>query len=133
VLILNEGRIAAQGSPEEIAGTMKGGDRWELTLAGADIGALPERLALLGGNAGGAGLEDNGDGTVSLGFFLGTGDAAATDGEAAEGARIFDWAVAQGYKILKMNRKRLSLEDIFVKLTNEGSDTDSTTNEGAGS
>jgi hypothetical protein len=55
------------------------------------------------------------------------------DGETSEGERIFDWAVAQGYKILRMNRKRLSLEDIFVKLTNESSDTNSTANEEAGS
>jgi hypothetical protein len=41
------------------------------------------------------------------------------EGESSEGERIFDWAVAQGYKILRMNRKRLSLEEIFVKLTNE--------------
>jgi len=34
-----------------------------------------------------------------------------------EGEKIFDWAVAGGHKILGMSRKRLSLEDIFVKLT----------------
>jgi hypothetical protein len=35
------------------------------------------------------------------------------------GERIFDWAVAEGLKILGMNRRKLSLEDIFVKLTND--------------
>ena len=38
-------------------------------------------------------------------------------GEAGE--RIFDWAVAEGLKILGMTRKKLSLEDIFVELTAE--------------
>jgi ABC-2 type transport system ATP-binding protein len=37
VLIINEGRIAAQGKPEEIAGTLKGGDTWELILKGGGL------------------------------------------------------------------------------------------------
>ena len=34
---------------------------------------------------------------------------------------IFDWAVDQGFKILAMVPKRLSLEELFIKLTGEGS------------
>jgi ABC-2 type transport system ATP-binding protein len=116
VLIINEGRIAAQGRPEEIAGTMKGGDSWELTLKGAYAHTLPERLLQLGEGVAPASLEEQDGGTIELRFFLPAAEAAEQE---AEGERIFDWAVAQGYKILRMNRKRLSLEDIFVKLTNE--------------
>jgi len=43
-----------------------------------------------------------------------SGGNYTTDGEL-----IFDWALSQGYKIIGMNRKKLSLEDIFVKLTSE--------------
>jgi ABC-2 type transport system ATP-binding protein len=114
VLIINEGRIAAQGTPEEIAGTMKGGDTWELTLLGAHSHTIQDRLLQLGAGITPAHLEERGDATINLSFFL----PGSTE-EAGEGERIFDWAVAQGYKILRMNRKRLSLEDIFVKLTNE--------------
>ncbi|WP_010256583.1 ABC transporter ATP-binding protein [Treponema primitia] len=117
VLILNEGRIAAQGTPEEIAGTMKGGDSWVLTLKGAYAHTLPERLLQLGAGIAPASLEEQGDATINLSFFLPGGENP--EGESSEGERIFDWAVTQGYKILRMNRKRLSLEDIFVKLTNE--------------
>jgi ABC-2 type transport system ATP-binding protein len=117
VLIINEGRIAAQGSPEEIAGTMKGGDSWELTLKGADIHSISEQLTRLDRNVKPGSLEAQGDGTINLSFFL---PSAGGEGESSEGERIFDWAVSQGYKIFRMNRKRLSLEDIFVKLTNEG-------------
>jgi ABC-2 type transport system ATP-binding protein len=117
VLILNEGRIAAQGRPEEIAETMKGADSWELTLKGAYPHTLPERLLQLAPGIAPAGLEEQAGGTIGLSFFLPAGEAGAE--EESEGERIFDWAVAQGYKILRMNRKRLSLEDIFVKLTNE--------------
>jgi ABC-2 type transport system ATP-binding protein len=119
VLIINEGRIAAQGSPEEIAGTMKGGDSWELTLKGAGIHRITEQLVSLDGNLKPGNLEVQGDDTINLNFFLPNAGGESGEGGASEGERIFDWAVSQGYKILRMNRKRLSLEDIFVKLTNE--------------
>jgi ABC-2 type transport system ATP-binding protein len=120
VLILNEGRIAAQGSPEEIAGTMKGGDTWELVLKGADAAGL--RDASRGDAAGLSGVPEPGSigdgpgGTVNVSFFLPLREAGS---EWEDGERIFDWAVSRGCKILRMDRKRLSLEDIFVKLTSE--------------
>jgi ABC-2 type transport system ATP-binding protein len=109
VLILNEGHIAAQGRPEEIAETIKGNDTWVLTLKGADIPAkLKEIEAEL--NIGGLEFAEDERAVLTCAFRSGRED---------EGERIFDWAVAAGLKILEMNRKRLSLEDIFVKLTNE--------------
>jgi ABC-2 type transport system ATP-binding protein len=114
VLILNEGRIAAQGSPEEIAGTMKGGDTWELLLKGAEAAAVREKLCRIGGELAAGALTAGEDGMVAVSFFVpGRGD------QGRDGERIFDWAVAEGLKILGMSRKKLSLEDIFVKLTSE--------------
>ncbi|MDR0586866.1 MAG: ATP-binding cassette domain-containing protein [Treponema sp.] len=112
VLILNEGRIAAQGKPEEIGGKLKGGDTWDLVLK------CPDTL-------GSAGLEEKAarlvpglvpeirerDGLFRMSFFL----PPERNGE--DGERIFDWAVAEGLKILSMNRRKFSLEDIFVRLT----------------
>jgi ABC-2 type transport system ATP-binding protein len=123
VLILNEGRIAAQGSPEEIAGTMKGGDTWDLSLKGVDVMGVQERIVRLarqGEELSALSVTAEDAGTVEVSFFLGSrtpGGASRQDGD--DGERIFDWAVAEGLKILRMNRKRLSLEDIFVKLTSE--------------
>jgi ABC-2 type transport system ATP-binding protein len=114
VLILNEGRIAAQGTPEEIAGTMKGGDTWELILKGADRRLVEEKMSRLGG-AGAARYGEGPEGAVTVSLFIPGGQA----GGAEAGERIFDWAVAEGLKILGMNRRKLSLEDIFVKLTND--------------
>jgi len=114
VLIINEGKIAAQGTTEEIAKTMKGGDTWELILKGAGSGVV-EKLSAFGENVASVSAEPLEDGTVRLSFFV-------TDLETAEtpaGEKIFDWAVSQGLKILGMNRRKLSLEDIFVKLTAE--------------
>jgi ABC-2 type transport system ATP-binding protein len=108
VLIINGGKIAAQGRPEEIAGAMKGGDTWELDLKG-DAALIASRLRELGDYTN-TNIEDAGNGTARLSFFI--PGAKGTEGEG-----IFDWAVREGFKILMMNRRSLSLEDIFVQLT----------------
>ncbi|MDR1308257.1 MAG: ATP-binding cassette domain-containing protein [Treponema sp.] len=118
VLILNEGRIAAQGTPEEIAGTLKGGDTWELILKPSSpsqgTGGIKEACARLDRDLN---PEISGEeGVCRLSFFL---PAAREGGAVPDGEKIFDWAVAENFKILGMNRRRLSLEDIFVKLTND--------------
>ena len=121
VLILNEGRIAAQGTPAEIAATIKstsfGKDSWELFLKGANPDNVETALASLGRETGEHRIKALGDGIVQLDFSVegsGTDSAYSLDGEL-----IFDWAIKQGFKIIGMSRKKLSLEDIFVKLTSE--------------
>jgi len=127
VLILNEGKIAAQGTPEEIAGTLKGGDTWELLLKGSDPldgAGIMEKFSRLGGEDLNTVMpeveEDKEDGAGKLRFFIPSSMTKAIDGE-----RIFDWAVAENLKIVGMNRRKLSLEDIFVKLTSEEHDDNS--------
>jgi ABC-2 type transport system ATP-binding protein len=120
VLIINDGRIAAQGKPEEIAGSMKGGDTWELVLKGANENDIRDKLSqgetsVIGGISG-LSLETTGDGLVLANFFMPSGFSPA-QGSSDAGERIFDWAVTENLKILQMNRKKLSIEDIFVKLT----------------
>jgi len=117
VLILNEGRIAAQGTPDEIAKTIRTGggmDTWELFLKGAGAAEIESRLGQLERETGEIKAEALDDGIVRLGFVMKNSGTYALDGEC-----IFDWAIKQGYKIIGMNRKKLSLEDIFVKLTTE--------------
>jgi ABC-2 type transport system ATP-binding protein len=114
VLIINDGRIAAQGRPEEIAGSMKGGDTWELVLKGADGDEIAGRLNTLG-QALNPVVDMTENGTVSVNFFLSASDMEDSN----SGERIFDWAVSQNLKILEMKRKKISIEDIFVKLTSE--------------
>ncbi|MDR1788485.1 MAG: ATP-binding cassette domain-containing protein [Treponema sp.] len=116
VLILNGGRIAAQGTPEEIAATMKGGDTWNLCLKGLGAAAIEAKFAAKfargGAETSALSVTEQDDGTTGLSFFIAGGDDGA-------GERIFDWAVASGLKILAMSRKKLSLEDIFVQLTTD--------------
>jgi len=114
VLIINEGRIAAQGKPEEIAGSMKGGDNWELVLKGADADTVSGKLQAIG-DLSGILVETTGKGYVSARFFI----SADETSDINAGERIFDWAVSNNFKLLEMNRKKLSIEDIFVKLTGE--------------
>lgn len=123
VLILNEGKIAAQGTPDSIARSMRGGETWSLTVKGntaceaASIKESFERFAAENSLAPeNLDARESGSGRATLGFFLsGTNDDLSGD---KSGELLFDWAVSSGYKLLSMRQKKLSLEDIFVKLTN---------------
>ena len=117
VLIMNEGCIAAQGTPEEIAGTLKSASQlhgWELYLKGADAVDLPGCFSLADREAVELCAESVEDGIVKLKFNIQNSGSYSLDGEL-----IFDWAVSQGYKITGMSEKKPKLEDIFVKLTTE--------------
>jgi len=124
VLIINDGKIAALGKPEEIAGSMRGTDTWELVLKspGDEIAGktncelIREKLHLLG-NLTNVSVEDAGNDLVTARFFLPAEDRRSS------GEKIFDWAVSRGVKILEMNRKKLSIEDIFVKLTSDAQES----------
>jgi ABC-2 type transport system ATP-binding protein len=113
VLIINDGKIAAQGRPEEIADTMKGGDTWELALKGASADDIKNKLSGYSapGQVSNLLVEAANEGFVSASFFM--------PGDSNAGEIIFDWAVRENLKILEMNRKKLSIEDIFVKLTSD--------------
>jgi len=90
---------------------MKGGDTWELIIKSADgnTDAVKDRLNQIDG-ASNVLVETTDDGFISAAFFVPSQGANS-------GERIFDWAVNNGFKILEMNRKKISIEDIFVKLT----------------
>jgi ABC-2 type transport system ATP-binding protein len=107
LLIINRGKIVAQGRPEEIAGVMEGGDTWEIRLKGRGIRA---GLSRLGFACSQIRLEEAEEGGARLSFF-------APSSAGVEGEALFDWALREGFKILMMNRRSLSLEDIFVRLT----------------
>jgi ABC-2 type transport system ATP-binding protein len=120
VLIINEGKTAAQGTTEEIAATMKGGDTWELILRTAETAeAVKDNLYRLGGGIASVTSEALENGVVKLGFFVPADNAADSGAYIPAGEMIFDWAVSGGLKIIGMNRKKISLEDIFVSLTSD--------------
>ena len=127
VVILSEGRVAAQGRPDEIGETLKGEDRVSIRLrAGRGKGGsiapggsyAPDALrGLLAGLPGLRSVssvqpESDVEGIYSVEVSMAPG------GEPGEA--IFEWAVSKGFVLLEMTRRRLSLEEIFVKLTQEG-------------
>lgn len=109
VLILNEGKIVAKGSPEEIDREMKGEVLLDLVLKGDREPAGVDRVSgvrdLLKSSSQAAGLYQ-----LKIALLPDSGAEEA----------VFDWAVKEGYKILSMVPKRLSLEELFIKLTREG-------------
>jgi ABC-2 type transport system ATP-binding protein len=131
VLILNSGRIAAQGSPSGIASSLRGGESWSLTLKGAvSPEAIEQSLKTFAPSFDGK-IEIS---DISVSADTATMSAAATTAADAASTgivhaafvistaesnaeRIFDWAVSLNLKILEMSKKKISLEDIFVKLT----------------
>jgi ABC-2 type transport system ATP-binding protein len=116
VLILNEGLIAAQGRTEEIGEALKGEERLELRLRPRRSGGGPREveaaLARIPGLKARPRVEAEASGILSVGLVMAPG------GEPGE--LVFDWAVEEGIAILELARHRLSLEEIFVKLTAEG-------------
>jgi len=137
ILILNEGRIAAQGTSEEIAHTMKSrGDTWELFLKGAASAGMESRLAghfkPLGRELGNINVLNEDHGIIRLSFIMPTNvNNDGNNGDySTDGELIFNWVLSQGFKIIGMNRKKLSLEDIFVKLTCEPLTSEPLTSEG---
>jgi ABC-2 type transport system ATP-binding protein len=111
ILILNEGRIAAQGTREEIERELRGEVLLDLSLRCPS----PQTAGSLGGVPGVRSVifaEQTPAGHLSVKLSL-TPDSGAEEA-------VFDWAVANGVKILAMVPRRLSLEDIFIRLTEEG-------------
>jgi ABC-2 type transport system ATP-binding protein len=119
VLILNEGRIIAQGSAAEIAAGMPGEERLECSVKGASdasYGVLSELSCIRSVERLETPAPDDSASTVRR--IRVTAGPGAGD-EAAEA--VFDWATGSGAKLLEMRRERLSMEDIFVRLTKEDS------------
>jgi ABC-2 type transport system ATP-binding protein len=112
ILILNEGRITAQGTREEIERELRGEVLLDLTLRTAGAGPAAEGLGSLEGVRKVISVENRDADTVVVRLSL------APDAGAEE--RVFDWAAAGNAKILAMVPRRLSLEDIFIKLTEAG-------------
>jgi ABC-2 type transport system ATP-binding protein len=119
VIILNEGRVAAQGAPSEIGKALKGEERIRLRLkAGRGTAEGFDRKSLSGipGLRSVASFQAESGSVFAAEISMPPADPAAAE----VGETIFDWAASSGFKVLELERRRLSLEEIFVKLTSEG-------------
>jgi len=104
VMIIDRGRIVAEGTPEALRERSVGNPTLRLTLKGAP----PDAAETLGSI----------DGVLSV--HPGAGEGAwVVEYTAGSDPReeIFRAAVARGWVLLEMARERTTLEDIFVRLT----------------
>ena len=107
VLILNHGKIVAEGSPEKIREQVQQDDRFTIDVAGkVDASALKalETVSQIISTD-----EQDGKTVIKISAQKGTDT----------GALIFDWAVKNGYRLSALVPEQASLEDIFRKLTNQ--------------
>jgi ABC-2 type transport system ATP-binding protein len=121
VIILNEGKVAAQGAPSEIGETLKGEERIRIRFKAAreaDGGFDQKRLSGIPGIRSVASFRAESPSVFAAEISMPPVSVVADAAEAGE--TVFDWAVANGLKVLELERRRLSLEEIFVKLTSEG-------------
>jgi len=109
VLIMNAGRLVAQGTPEEIARGMQEGVLLSVSLKGPLDEAVTRTLGSVPGVRGVSAIR-------SL-----PQDRVEVDLDVAEGAdpseAVYDWAVSHGCKILAMRTEKTRLEDLFARLT----------------
>jgi ABC-2 type transport system ATP-binding protein len=108
VLIMNRGKIVAEGKAVDIAKDLQGENRFEFRLRGLSAAAALKSLAGIPGLKGEPRvLEDAADPLLTCAFPV--------DSDGAEA--LFDWAVAQKAKLLSLIPQTISLEDLFVQLT----------------
>jgi ABC-2 type transport system ATP-binding protein len=112
IFILNEGRIVAQGTREEIERELRGEVLLDLSFLFPEPRPSVEELLGVEGVRKIISAENGAGRALKVRLSL------APDSGAEE--KIFDWAVSRKVKIIAMVPKRLSLEDIFIKLTEGG-------------
>ena len=108
VLIINQGKIAAQGTPEELQASVEGQQLIHLSVKGTDEAGIAKKFEALDGiSIQKSGMEN---GVINL-------DITVLSKEDKR-ELIFDTVVKNKWKMLEMTPSRLSMEDVFRKLTN---------------
>ena len=106
VLIIDRGRIVAEGTPSELRGQLAGTPVVRVAFRGSAAGAR-ESLAAL-------------DGVTSVDLEETSGETRARLSCAAESdprEAVFRLAVEKGWVLRELGREAMTLEDVFVRLT----------------
>jgi ABC-2 type transport system ATP-binding protein len=109
VLILSEGRLAAQGTAGEIARGLKQSTLATVSFKGLLDEKAAESLGRLPGVLGVAELRRAGPERTEVDLRV------APDSDPAEA--IYDWAAERGLKTLGLQLQKTSLEELFARLT----------------
>ena len=110
VLIINNGKIVAQGTPEELQATGNGQQLIHMSVKGATIAKIEKALSSIDAVE----VKSSGKkgGLIELDLIVTSLDDYRE--------MIFDTIIANKWKLFEMTPSRLSLEDVFRKLTNGG-------------
>lgn len=111
VLIIDQGRLIIEGTPSELR--TQAGSQAELAVTLADHGPdAAERLRALDGV------------TALMPDSQEPGRFRLDCGQADIRRQVFQLAVDRGWTLLELHQKRVSLEDVFVRLTTDQPDTE---------
>ena len=117
VVILNEGRIAAEGTTAQIASEMKGDDVFSFEVKGDLPSNMEAALSSVPGLRQVDSVVSHGSDRAEVQITVGRRDDTAGTGAPGGGELVFDWAVEHKLKLLSLQQKRYSLEDVFLRLT----------------
>jgi len=110
VLIINNGRIVAEGTPEELNAQLQGAERVQIRLD-RPVPIAPEVLGRVDGVVGVDRAE------------AGVYDIACVEGQDCR-AELARTIVNQGWNLLELRTVGMSLEDIFLRLTTEDTEAE---------
>jgi len=108
VLIINEGRIVASGTPQELQSIAGGEESVHVSVRG-DLAQVEDRLRRIPSVTGVSRL---GEGKAGYTAYVLKGSDGGDIGE-----EVFKAAVQNGWIINELRKETLSLEDIFLRLT----------------
>jgi ABC-2 type transport system ATP-binding protein len=109
VLIMNQGKLVAQGTAEEISRGLSQGTVLCISFKGALGEGVIRTLTALSGAIGLDEVRHPDPAMTEVDLSVSAGSAASE--------AVYDWAVARGVKILGMRTRTTSLEDLFARLT----------------
>ncbi len=110
VIILNEGKVVAVDTQEELKRRVQGGERLTVEIAGGAMEQVQKTMGEVESIMGVSILETSG-GAVRVSVESNPGSDVREE--------IFKKIVASGWTLLEMSREGMSLEDVFLKLTRE--------------
>ncbi|MDX1741221.1 MAG: ATP-binding cassette domain-containing protein [Rhodothermales bacterium] len=107
VLIINRGRLVADGTPDDLLASFAGGQRLHFGLTGPGLDVEEKLEAIEGVRV----VERK---TVTDDEVVWT---LAVDGNADQRPALFGLAVSEGWNLTELHRDRANLEDVFRQLT----------------
>lgn len=109
VLIINEGKIVADGSPEELTTLSEGEEKVLVKFSGGNLKEIQSQLDSINGIISHKTLPDSKKDTYRFEIKTNKGETLCRD--------IFQCAVQNHWVLTELRFDRLSLEDVFLQLT----------------